>query len=73
MVVFHLLRTQIYDSHYRRRAALLKHELTVSGLGSTTFDAAVGAIEAIYTYLEREFDEGQLIPSDVVKEGRQFG
>ena len=59
--------------HDRKRIEFLKQQVTLSGLGSATFKCAIAATEKVYTFFEREFQEGQLDPLDVVKDGGLFG
>jgi hypothetical protein len=69
--VIHL--EQLTYVHCRRRAEYFKQEITLTGLGSPSFQRAVDATETVYTFIERGFEDGQLVPYDFVKDRKGFG
>lgn len=65
--------TKLTHQHDRRRIEFSKQQVTLGGLGSPTFARAIAATERVYTFFERQFQEDQLDPLDILKDGGLFG
>ena len=59
--------------HNRKPIEFLKQQVTLSGLGSATFKRMITMTEKVYAFFEHQFQEGQVDPLDIVKDGGLFG
>ena len=57
----------------RKQVEHITQTITLVGLGSPTFERAIAAAQEIFGIFDREFEDGQLDVSDIVKHNKEFG